>query len=161
MHDPHCHNDPNHTDHSAHPFCASHHQKLLTFHWQWKVRGIISFYHRHLHGLLTSRWKPTLQEDIATAETRLGRWLKYLSPVKWGGYDRGQKWEGEPYWESWPRPSSWLHHEQATGQGWASNTSKSAASGIAYLYFLTSGISKSEMCQAEVQVFLGSVQGCF
>lgn len=162
MHGPHCHNDPNHTDHSVHLFCA----KVVTKNcWHFtgskKVRGFTSFYHSHLHVLLTSRWKPTLWEDIAAADTRLGRWLKYLSPVKWVGHSRGQKSEEEPYLESWPRPSSWLHHEQATWQGWASNTSKSAANGIAPFYFLTSEISKSEMCQAEVQVFLGSVEGCF
>lgn len=163
MHDPQCHNHLNHSDHSAHLFCA----KVITpncrhFTGSEKVCGFTSFYHSHLHVLLISRWKPTLQEDIATAETKLGGWLKYLSPVKWVGHNGGQKCEEEPHWGSWPRPSSWVHPGQATWQGWVSKTSKSAAGSIASFYFfLTSEISKSEMCQAEVQVFLGSVQGCF
>lgn len=132
MHDPHCHNDPNHTDHSVHLFCA----KVITKNcWNFtgseKVHGFTSFYHGHLHVLLTSRWKPILQEDIATAETRLGGWLKYLHPVKWVGPNRGQKCEEG----SWPRPSSWLHPEQATWQGWVSKKSKTAAGSIASFYF--------------------------
>ena len=100
----HQNNDTNYTDHSVHLTCA---KDIIKNYWHFagsvKVHGFTSFYHSHLHVLLMSRWKPTLQEDIATAESRLGR-LKHLSPIKWMGHNRGQKCELEHYLDSWLRP---------------------------------------------------------
>lgn len=71
--DPQCHTDPNHTKHSVHLFCA---QVITKYCWHFggseKVRGFTSFYHNHLHVLLTSRWKPITSGRYCNCRNQTG-----------------------------------------------------------------------------------------